>query len=205
MSNENDFYQYGGVRPEIHSKNKWTDGVGVYGLMDEKPHCGVVLDSSNPEKVTLDVSERHAIIIGSTGSGKTRRITELQLLSLIGTDDSVIVTDPKGELYKKLAGTLQENGKNVLVMDFRHPAKSVRWNPLAYTYELMKKGDPESIDLAYANTTSMGATICPVTSEKEPYWEYAGSKLISGVLQITVKYASCIEEATMESAVCLFT
>ena len=44
--------------------------------------------------------------------------------------ESIIVTDPKGELYESTAKYLQDNGYIVKIFDLVHPAKSDGWNML---------------------------------------------------------------------------
>ncbi len=85
----------------------------------------------------------HTLVIGTTGSGKTSSyiIPSIKALSLttVETRPSFLFTDPKGELYEKTAWYLQENEYKVLTLDFRHPERSLRWNPLNYAWVKMKQ------------------------------------------------------------------
>ena len=79
----------------------------------------------------------HTLVLGTTGSGKTMGyiIPCIKALSNTKSKPSFIFTDPKGELNERTAWYLEEQGYKIQVMDFRHPEKSLRWNPLAYAYE----------------------------------------------------------------------
>ena len=59
--------------------------------------------------------EAHSLIIGSTGSGKTQS-TILPMLKLsMMAKESIVLTDPKGELYDKCAGALKDKGYNLKI------------------------------------------------------------------------------------------
>ena len=74
----------------------------------------------------------HSIIIGSTGSGKTTTFVNpmIQLLAASNAGSSMIMTDPKGELFSLHSGFLKERGYDVKVIDLRDTYSSYRWNPL---------------------------------------------------------------------------
>jgi len=74
----------------------------------------------------------HSIIIGSTGSGKTTTFVSpmIQLLGATAAGSSMIVTDPKGELFGLHSKFLKSRGYDVKVIDLRDTYSSYRWNPL---------------------------------------------------------------------------
>ena len=74
----------------------------------------------------------HSIIIGSTGSGKTTTFVSpmIQLLASTAAGSSMVITDPKGELFMLHSKYLQDRGYDVKVIDLRDTYSSYRWNPL---------------------------------------------------------------------------
>ena len=74
----------------------------------------------------------HTMIIGTTGSGKTTTFINpaVQILSQSAVKPSMLISDPKGELYALHAKSLADKGYTVKVLDLRNPYNSVRWNPL---------------------------------------------------------------------------
>lgn len=83
----------------------------------------------------------HALIIGTTGTGKTERfiIPQIQILSSTKSKPSFVISDPKGELYEKNAHKLRAEGYDVKVFNLRQPYASTRWNPLDNAYMLYQE------------------------------------------------------------------
>lgn len=83
----------------------------------------------------------HALIIGTTGTGKTQRfiIPHIQVLSSTKTKPCFVVSDPKGELYEKNSTKLREEGYEVKVFNLRQPYASTRWNPLDNAFMLYQE------------------------------------------------------------------
>ncbi|MBD5086464.1 MAG: type IV secretory system conjugative DNA transfer family protein [Clostridiales bacterium] len=86
-------------------------------------------------KVTFSPST-HALAIGTTGSGKTTTFVNptIQILATSKTKPSMIISDPKGELYQMHAKKLKGEGYTVKILDLRNPYNSVRWNPMESAY-----------------------------------------------------------------------
>ena len=85
----------------------------------------------------------HCLIIGTTGSGKTIRfvIPTMQFLARSALRPSLVVTDPKGELYFNQSKLYQERGYEVLTLNLREPLKrSSCWNPCHIAYQEYQEG-----------------------------------------------------------------
>lgn len=87
------------------------------------------------DKNKLDIvfaKTTHTLIIGTTGSGKTTSFVNpsIQILSNTKAKPSLLISDPKGELFSLHSESLIQRGYNVKVLDLRNPYNSVRWNPL---------------------------------------------------------------------------
>lgn len=90
-----------------------------------------VLDKHGRLQVNL-MGGAHSLIIGATGSGKTTTFINpmIQILGSTAAGSSMIMTDPKGELFSLHSKFLQSKGYNVMVLDLRDTYSSYRWNPL---------------------------------------------------------------------------
>lgn len=98
----------------------------------------------NPKKNTMEVSVcpgAHSLIIGSTGSGKTTTFINpfIQILAETQKGSSMIMTDPKGELFSLHSQKLTEMGYEVKVLDLRDTYSSYRWNPLESVWDMYQQ------------------------------------------------------------------
>ena len=83
----------------------------------------------------------HTLVIGTTGSGKTTTFINptVQILANTKGKPSMLISDPKGELYALHAKSLIKRGYDVKVLDLRNPYCSIRWNPLEKPYEMYQE------------------------------------------------------------------
>ena len=122
---ERDKYFPGYLYQELGSVKK--DGIPVRALVDKKGKMHINF-----------LPGAHSLVIGATGSGKTTTFINpmIQLLGACGGGSSMIMTDPKGELFSLHSKFLQSRGYNVLLLDLRDTYTSSRWNPLGGIYDM---------------------------------------------------------------------
>ena len=79
----------------------------------------------------------HEVYIGTTGSGKTTGCVEphVRALGLQKNKPNMFITDPKGELFKRNAYFLKEQGYKIFVLNFKDLEHSDKWNPLLAIYD----------------------------------------------------------------------
>ncbi len=87
------------------------------------------------------MSGAHALVIGSTGSGKTTTFINpmIQLIGASNCGSSMIIADPKGELFDLHSKYLNSRGYEVLVLDLRDTYSSSRWNPLEPIWDMYRE------------------------------------------------------------------
>jgi len=120
------------------------DGFGlINATWDTLPkimNTGTVIRNVNKNgkyEVTMK-DEVHTLVFGTTGSGKTSAIIDpsIRILAHTGEKPSIIVSDPKGELYERHAAVLRKEGYQVVVYDLDNPFVSERWNPMENAFNL---------------------------------------------------------------------
>ncbi len=110
--------------------NVKQDGIPVRAVLDKKNHLQVNF-----------LAGAHSLVIGATGSGKTTTFINpmIQLLAATSAGSSMIMTDPKGELFDLHSKYLQSRGYKVLLLDLRDTYTSSRWNPLEGIWDLYQE------------------------------------------------------------------
>ena len=106
------------------------DGVPVRAVLDNKGKLQINF-----------LTGAHSLVIGSTGSGKTTTFINpmIQLLGATNCGSSMIMTDPKGELFDLHSAFLKERGYDVMVLDLRDTYSSSRWNPLDPIWDMYQE------------------------------------------------------------------
>ena len=81
-----------------------------------------------PEKTRMN---RNVAVFGASGSMKSRAYARNVVFQCVKRGESLIITDPKSELYADLCLYLEENGYTVRVFNLINPENSDSWNCLA--------------------------------------------------------------------------
>jgi len=145
---------------------------------DQIDHAGIAI-INNGKKMWVDDGEAHNLIIGATGSGKTQAVVFPMIKVLAKAGESMILTDPKGELYEGTSEMLREYGYNVIILNFRDPQKGNAWNPMTLPYRLYRDGNS---DKAVELLDDLALNI--LYDEKntgDPFWEKSGADYFSGL------------------------
>lgn len=180
--------------------DRWSDLREIKNMLKcftkDKSSGGPILYCSNGMQFTYD-KEGHMVVLGVSGSGKSRRCIMAMIYALILAGESFFVVDPKGEIYRETAGALKENA-NVHVIDFRHIFESERWNPLAAPYELYISGDLVKKQVALEMIDELAFALYPVSDKADPFWAESARSVFVGVVLALFEHAEP-EEISMAS------
>ena len=158
---------------------KGLDVKAVDPLAPKADAAGIPLKMT-PKKVWVDNGGYHNIVIGSTGAGKTQT-TVLPMVNLLAKhDESMIITDPKGEIYENTANYLKSLGYNIVLLNFRDPQQGNAWNPMYLPYSLYKDGN---IDKSVELLEDLAANILkdPSAKGQDPFWENTSADYFAGL------------------------
>ena len=134
----------------------------------------------NENEMWVDNGEYHSLVIGATGSGKTQTVILPTVHSLAKAKESMIITDPKGEIYEKTSNMLRARGYQILLLNFRDPQNGNAWNPMSLPYQMYKSGNQ---DKAIELLDDLALNILYDDSNKnaDPFWEKTSADYFSGV------------------------
>lgn len=134
----------------------------------------------NENEMWVDNGEYHSLVIGATGSGKTQTVILPMVHSLAKAKESMIITDPKGEIYEKTSNMLRARGYQILLLNFRDPQNGNAWNPMSLPYQMYKSGNQ---DKAIELLDDLALNILYDDSNKnaDPFWEKTSADYFSGV------------------------
>lgn len=126
--------------------------------------------------------EQPMMVVAATGSGKTRRLIIQYLISCILSACSMLINDPKGELYKHIKKLLEKLGYNVIVFDLRNLNYGERFNFLQHPAKLYKAGNTRRADEMFQ--AMFDTFMATVRSEKDPYWHMTGAAYLTGLAEL---------------------
>ena len=134
---------------------------------------------NNGTDIWVDDGEYHTMIIGSTGSGKTVCLVKPMVNLLAKKGESMIINDPKGELYKYCGDYLKSQDYNIVVLNFREPDRGNAWNPLTMPYYYFKTGNVDkSIELLEDIANNI---LVDPKNKDSAFWEKSGADYFSAL------------------------
>ena len=133
-------------------------------------------DDKYAEYITLKPGSgltEHTMIYGSTGSGKTRGFVKPFILQTARRKESMVLVDPKSEIYESMSAFLKEQGYEVRMFNLLDMANSDAWNCLS---EIEKDKDlVQSIaEVVIKNTSN--------ANERQDFWEKAELNLLMALM-----------------------
>ena len=136
----------------------------------------------------IDTYEAHNLLIGSTGSGKTQAVILPILKLAMMAGESIVINDPKGEIYEKTAQKLEDEGYKNVVIDFEDSRKGNNWNPLTLAHKQYKEGNP---DKAIELIEDLGYYLLAEAQKREadPFWVNSSINYFTGIVLYLFKTA----------------
>lgn len=113
---------------------------------------------------------KNVLVIGGSGSGKTRFFV---LANLLQCHSSYIVTDPKGDLVVRCGSLLKKKGYRIRILNTINFQKSMRYNPFAYIHS--EKDVLKLVNTLILNTKGDGQS-------GDPFWTKAETLLLTALI-----------------------
>lgn len=141
--------------------------------------------NSTAKTISVDHMDTHTLIIGPTGSKKSRLVI-MPLVRILGsTGESMIISDPKAEIYNRTAAYLEKQKYNIFVLNLRSPMHGQRWNPLAIPYDFYIAGE---INKAYEFVNDIAENLIQSNkSNTDPFWDNSAGSFFFGLALLLFK------------------
>jgi len=136
---------------------------------------------SNRPPDPKNARNKNVLIVGGSGSGKTRFWLKPNLLQM---HSSYVVTDPKGSIVVECGNALLKNGYKLKILNTINFSKSMHYNPFAYVYS--EKDVLKLVTTLMTNTKGEG-------SGGDPFWEKSERLLLTALIAY-LHYEAPVEE-----------
>lgn len=182
--------QHGTARFMLEEEKDKTFDMVVY---DGKSHkCfegkkgGLVIETTinnGKEYIRYVSGPVHSVILASTRSGKTRRVILESVWLTLMAGQSIVVSDPKGEIFYYSSPLAKELGYEVYTLDLREPSKSMHYNYMQDVLDALYEGDiPKAIDRTWDIVSVLVGE-----PKGEPLWANGESATIAaGILILAI-------------------
>lgn len=158
---------------------EFKKGLEIVNIKDEHIDAAGIALHSKKGKMWVDNGEDHYLVMGATGSGKSVIVAKPMIKLLAKHGESMILTDPKGELYEETAELLKANDYNIITLNFRDPQRGNAWNPMSLPYKLYKEGNT---DKAIELLDDLALNILyEEKSSGDPFWEKTAADYFTGL------------------------
>lgn len=172
---------------EEYGSARWGTHADIEPFMDPKFENNVILTAterlmmSNRPKNPANARNKNVLIVGGSGSGKTRFWLKPNLLQM---HSSYVVTDPKGTIVLECGKALQMNGYEIKILNTINFKKSMKYNPFAYIHS--EKDILKLVTTLIANTKGDGKS-------GDEFWTKAETLLYCALIGY-IHYEAPVEE-----------
>ena len=141
---------------------------------------------SNRPPDPKNARNKNVLVVGGSGSGKTRYFIKPNLLQCTSKSHPVsfVVTDPKGSIVVECGNALLKNGYKLKILNTINFKKSMHYNPFSYVHS--EKDILKLVTTLMTNTKGEG-------SGGDPFWEKSERLLLTALIAY-LHYEAPVEE-----------
>ncbi len=173
---------------------RWGTAKDIEPFMAPKFEDNIILTKterlmmSNRPKNPANARNKNVLIVGGSGSGKTRFWLKPNLLQM---HSSYVVTDPKGSIVIECGNALLKNNYNIKIFNTINFKKSMHYNPMAYIHS--EKDILKLVTTLIANTKGDGKA-------GDEFWTKAETLLYCALIGY-IHYEAPIEEQNFSTLI----
>ena len=178
---------------EEYGSARWGTAKDIAPYIDPKFENNILLTQTERLSMTgrpkdpKTARNKNVLVIGGSGSGKTRFYVKPNLMQCFPTSDyptSFVVTDPKGTIVLECGQAMLKNGYKVKVLNTINFKKSMHYNPFSYVHS--EKDILKLVTTLMTNTKGEG-------SGGDPFWEKSERLLLTALIAY-LHYEAPVEE-----------
>ncbi|MDL2234610.1 type IV secretory system conjugative DNA transfer family protein [Christensenellaceae bacterium OttesenSCG-928-L17] len=178
---------------------RWGNAEDIKPYVDPKPENNIILTKTesltmnNRPKSPKTARNKNVLIVGGSGSGKTRFWLKPNLMQCQSKDFPVsfVVTDPKGTVVLECGNMLRRNGYKIKILNTINFKKSMRYNPFSYIKS--EKDILKMVTTLIANTTGN-------SKSSDDFWVKAEQLLYTALIGY-IYYEAPVEEQNFSTLV----
>lgn len=136
----------------------------------------------------IDQTTVNNLVIGisRSGKGETLMMPFVDIISRAQQKASMVLNDPKGELYQMSYKTLRKRGYNVQVLNIQDTDYSMSYNPLEKIIEYAKDGYYDEVQDA---VNSLSSSIYVDPNAKDKFWQNSSINLLNSLILAVLDHA----------------
>ena len=166
---------------------RWGNAKDIEPFMAPKFSDNIILTKT--ERLTMsnrppdpkNARNKNVLVVGGSGSGKTRFWLKPNLLQC---HSSYVVTDPKGTIVLECGQAMLKNGYKVKILNTINFKKSMHYNPFSYVHS--EKDILKLVTTLMTNTKGEG-------TGGDPFWEKSERLLLTALIAY-LHYEAPVEE-----------
>lgn len=154
----------------------------IFDVDSVKNNAGIILGTHNGKPIFLPEDtfmNKNVAVFGASGSMKSRAYVRNYIFQAARRGESMVITDPKSEMYEDMAVYLENQGYDVKVFNLVSPQNSDSWNCIADINgdDLMAQ---TFTDVVIKNTT---------VGKGDEFWDSASVNLLKAlVLYVSLEF-----------------
>ncbi len=186
-------------RPLAYITAPWGTSEDIAPYIDPEFENNIILTQT--ERLTMNnrpkdpktARNKNVLVIGGSGSGKTRFFLKPNLMQCMSKKYPVsfVVTDPKGSIVIECGKLLQHMGYRIKILNTINFRKSHKYNPFAYIHS--EKDILKLVTVLMANTRGE-------QKGGDPFWDKAETLLYSALIGY-IHYEAPIEEQNLSTLI----
>lgn len=176
----------------IHASDAW-DGRSV------PKGTGLVYGFSRG-RYLFEARSPHSITVATSGAGKTRRLVAETIDLCVAASETLIVSDPKGELFELMSEGLRKQGYSTLLLDLMHPACSDTYDPLRLCVSRASTGDFSGMQQA---AEDIATSIVPDDRQgSASHWVESARGILAAAIAFVASASECPDAMRGMPSVC---